>query len=129
MLGYQPWRCMKHNLIADVVIKPRWFLKIVLRKFCSKTICLFFTYELWKGQRPTSSHANCVRELFLLFCLLDYCVITRIPHVRTTKGGKVQHFHVPAVWLYISCKMINSYLDVWRPVSFSNQCLFYGVGY
>ena len=21
MLGYQPWRCMKHNLIADVVMK------------------------------------------------------------------------------------------------------------
>ena len=29
MLGYQPWCCMKHSLIADVVIKPRWFLKIV----------------------------------------------------------------------------------------------------
>ena len=23
MLGYQPWRCVKHNLIADVVMKPR----------------------------------------------------------------------------------------------------------
>ena len=23
MLGYQPCRCLKHNLIADVVMKPR----------------------------------------------------------------------------------------------------------
>ena len=33
MFGYQPWRCLKHNLIADVVRKPRWFLKIVWENF------------------------------------------------------------------------------------------------
>ena len=74
MLGYQPWLCMKHNLIADVV-KPRWFLKIV----CSKQFA-FFTYELSKGQSLTSSRANCVHECVSyccnsVHCSVDYCVI------------------------------------------------------
>ena len=88
MLGYQPWRCLKHNLIADVVRKPRWFLKIVWENFlvnnllfvCVRIvigpcpwaifIILFsglqcdnsnsLTYEPRKAQSLTLSRANCV---------------------------------------------------------------------
>ena len=27
MLGYQTLRCIKHNLIADIVMKPRWMTR------------------------------------------------------------------------------------------------------
>ena len=45
MSGYQPIRCTKHNLIADVVTK-----------FSSKQFACPFAYELLQGQSPT----NCV---------------------------------------------------------------------
>ena len=50
MLGYQPWRCMKHNLIADVIMKPRWFLKIVWENFVVKNLP-FFNVQIVKGRK------------------------------------------------------------------------------
>ena len=49
MLGYQPWRCMKHNSIADVV-KPRWFLKIVWENFLVNNL-RFFYVRIVKGPK------------------------------------------------------------------------------
>ena len=71
MLGYQPWQGMKHNLIADVVMKPRWFLKS-LRKFCSKQLTFFYV-RIVKG--PKTKIFTCK------LCAWVICIIlfTRLP--------------------------------------------------
>ena len=51
MLGYQPWRYMKHNLIVDVVMKPRWCLKIVWENFVVNNLRFFFYVRIVKGPK------------------------------------------------------------------------------
>ena len=57
MLGYQPLRCMKHNLIADVV---------KLSKFSSKQ-CAFFYIRIVKGTKSNAFTCKlCARVLFII---------------------------------------------------------------
>ena len=71
-----------NNFIADVR-KGADLLKSFEQSNLVNNMCSF-TYKFLKGQSPTSSHANCVYELFLQSCLLqyhskvDYCVITQL---------------------------------------------------
>ena len=81
-----------NNFIADVR-KGADLLKSFEQSNLVNNMCSF-TYKFLKGQSPTSSHANCVYELFLQSCLLqycskvDYCVITRIPSCTNHKRGQ-----------------------------------------
>ena len=127
MLGYQPWRCMKHNLIADVVIKPRWFLKIVWENFVVKNLP-FFDVRIVKGRKPNIFTCKlCAWVIFIILFTGLLCDNSNSLTYEPRKGAKSNTFHVPAVWLCISCRLAfhnnNSNLDVWRPVSFSTQCL------
>ena len=71
MLGYQPWRCMKHNLIADVVMKPRWVLKIVWENFVVNNLRFFFV-RIVKGPKTNMFTCNlCAWVIFIiLFTIL-----------------------------------------------------------
>ena len=128
MLGYQPWRCMKHNLIADVVMKPRWFLKIVWENFVVNNLLLFYV-RIVKGPKTNIFMCKlCAWVIFMILFPRLLCDNSNSLTYKQWKGAKyVQHFHVPVVWLYISCRLSfhnnNSDLNVWRPVSFCNQCL------
>ena len=63
-----------HNFIADVR-KGGDLLKLFEQINLTNNLRPF-TFKLYgKGQSSTSSRANCVHELFLQSCLLDYCVI------------------------------------------------------
>ena len=106
MLGYQPWRCMKHNLIEDVVMKPTWFLKIVWKNFIVNNL-RFFNVRIIKG--PKSNIFTCKLCAWVIFIILftrfpglDCCVITRIPSRTSHERSKVQHFHLQTVWFDIS---------------------------
>ena len=127
MLGYQPWRCMKHNLIADVVMKPRWFLKIVWENFVVNNL-RFFKARIVKGSKTNIFTCKlCAWVIFIILFTRLLCDNSNSLTYESRKGGKVQHFHVPVVWLYISCTLAfhnsNSDLNVWKPVLFCNQCL------
>ena len=69
MLGYQPWRCMKHNLIfiADVVMKPRWFLKIVWDNFVVNNLRFFFRRDC---KRAKDQHPMCKLCAWVIFMIL-----------------------------------------------------------
>ena len=67
MLGYQPWRCRKHNLIADVVIKPRWFLKIVWENFVVNNLPFFYV-RIVKG--PKTNIFTCKLCAWVIFIIL-----------------------------------------------------------
>ena len=127
MLGYQSWRCMKHNLIADVIMKPRWFLKIFWENFVVKNLP-FFNVRIVKGRKTNIFRCKlCAWVIFIILFTSLLCDNSNSLTYEPRKGAKVQHFHMPAVWLYISCRLAfhnnNGNLDVWRPVLFSNQCL------
>ena len=64
MLGYQPWRCMEHNVIADVV-KPRWFLKIVWENFLVNNLH-FVMYESTKGLKSNITCKLCAWDIFII---------------------------------------------------------------
>ena len=124
MLGYQPWRCMKHNLIADVVMKPRWFLKIVWENFVVNNL-RFFYVRIVKG--PKTNIFTCKLCAWVIFIILFASLLCDNSNSLTRKGAKSNTFTCPlcdctshADWLFT---MINSSLDVWRPVWFCNQCL------
>ena len=68
MLGYQPWRCMKHNLIADVVIKPRWFLKIawenfVFTQFACEDVGLWPFYNSYVKKKANCFTTKCSQAI------------------------------------------------------------------
>ena len=65
MLGYQPWRCMKHNSIA---VKPRWFLKIVWGNFLLSNLRFFFYVRIVKG--PKSNIFTCKLWARVIFITL-----------------------------------------------------------
>ena len=127
MLGYQPWRCMKHNLIADVVIKPRWFLKIVWENFVVKQFASFYV-RIVKG--PKTNIFTCKLCAWVIFIILFTRLLFDNSNSLTyepRKGAKSNTFTCQlcdctshADWLFT---MIYSNLDVWRPVSFCNQIL------
>ena len=82
MLGYQTWRCMKHNLIPDFV-EPRRFLKIFWENFLLNNLLFFFLRGIIKG--PNSNLFSCKLCTWVIFIIL----FTRIPsRTRTTKGAK-----------------------------------------
>ena len=127
MLGYQPWRCMKHNLIEDVVIKPRWFLKIVWENFVVNNLSFFYV-RIVKG--PKTNIFTCKLCAWVIFIILFTSLLCDNSNSLTyepRKGAKSDTFTCQlcdstshADWLF---PMINSNLDVWRPVSFCSQCL------
>ena len=108
MLGYQPWRCMKHNLIADVVIKQRWFLKIAWENFVVKQFAFFFV-QIVKG--PKTNIFTCKLCAWVIFIiLLTGLLCDRIPSRTNYEIG--QPFHVQTVWLYFSCRMASHKLVI-----------------
>ena len=127
MLGYQPWRCMKHNLIAGVVIKPRWFLKIAWENSVVKQFAFFYV-RIVKGPKTNIfTWKLCAWVIFIILFTRLLCDNSNSLTYKPRKGAKSNTFtcqlcdctsHVD--WLF---RMINSNLDVWRPVSFCNQCL------
>ena len=128
MLGYQPWRCMKHNLIVDVVIKPRWFLKIVWENFVVKQFASFLRTNC---ERAKDQHFHmqivCMSYFYNSVYYRLLCDNSNSRTYEPRKGAKFNTFTCQlcdctshADWLFT---MINSNLDVWRPVSFCNQCL------
>ena len=128
MLGYQPWRCMKHNLIADVVIKPRWFLKIAWENFVVKQFAFFFYVRIVKGPKTNIFTCKlCAWVIFIILFTRLLCDNSNSLTYEPRKGAKSNTFTCQlcdcashADWLFT---MINSNLNVWRPVSFCNQCL------
>ena len=68
MLGYQSWRCMKHNSIVDVVMKPRWFLKIVWENFVVNNL-RFFYVRIVKG--PKTNIFTCKMSAWVIFIILS----------------------------------------------------------
>ena len=127
MLGYQPWRCMKHNLIADVVIRPRWFLKIAWENFVVNNL-RFFKVRIVKGPKTNIfTCKSCAWVIFIILFTRLLCDNSNSLTYEPRKGAKSNTFTCQlcdctshADWLFT---MINSNLDVWRPVSFCNQCL------
>jgi len=65
---------MMHNFIADVRKGSD-----LLKSFEQINLLNNLRSFTFKLQSPTSSRVNCLHELFLQSCLLDYCVITRNP--------------------------------------------------
>ena len=90
---------------------------------------MFFHVQILKGAK--SNIFTCKLYLWVIFTILFTRLLCDNSHSLTYEpqniGGKVQHFHMPAVWLYISCRLAlhsnNSNLNVGRPVSFCNQYL------
>ena len=77
---------MMHNFIADVR-KGGDFLKSFEQSNLVNNMRSFM-YKFYKGRSPTFSRANCVHELFSKSCLLDYCLITRIPSRTNHERGQ-----------------------------------------
>ena len=89
---------MKHNLIADIV-KPWWFLKIVWADFLVEQFALFYVRIVKRTKSDTITCKLCAWVIFIKWsCLLDYCVITRIPSRTNQERGKLQHFLVETMW-------------------------------
>ena len=67
----------------------------------------FITHVRWSFEQSNLVKSN------IFTCKLSALVIFLILFTRLlcdnsnsfTEGGKVQHFHVPDVWLYISCRL------------------------
>ena len=138
MLGYQPWHGIKHNLIADVVMKPRWFLKIV-EKICVflRTNCkrakdqhlhmqiAFFNVRIVKG--PKTNIFTCKLCAWVILIIL----FTRLPCDNSNsltyeprKGAKSNTFTCQlcdctshADWLYVIIIVTWTYEDLFRFVT------------
>ena len=92
MLGYQPWRCMKHNLIADVVMKPRWFLKIVWENFVVKQFAFFYV-RIVKGPKTNiSTRKLCAGVIFRILFTRLLCDNSNSLTYEPRKGAKFNTF-------------------------------------
>ena len=113
MLGYQPCRCMKHNLIADVVMKLRWFLTIIWEHALENNLRFFLNIEIVKG--PKSNIFTCKLCSWVIFLILLAGLLCDNLNSLTYKQerGKVRHFHVQTVWFYISCLLFKVMIVTW----------------
>ena len=92
MLGYQPLRCMKHNLIADVVIKPRWFLKSVWENFVVNNLSLFYV-RIVKGPKTNIFTCKlCALVIFIILCTRLLCDNSNSLTYERRKGAKSNTF-------------------------------------
>ena len=124
MLGYQPWHGMKHNLIADVEMKPRWFLKIVWENFVVNNLALFYV-RIVKG--PKTNIFTCKLSAWVILIIL----FTRLPCDNSNsltyeqrKGAKSNTFSCQlcdctshADWLFTIIIVTWTYEDLFRFVT------------
>ena len=125
MLGYQPWRCMKHNLIADVVMKPRWFLKIVWENFVVNNLRFFFYVRIVKG--PKTNIFTCKLRAWVIFIILFtrlLCDNSNSLTYEQRKGAKSNTFTCQlcdctshADWLFTIIIVTWTYEDLFRFVT------------
>ena len=101
--------CMKHKIIAHVV-KPRRFLKTVWANFRRKQFASFYLRIVKEAKSNVFTCKLCAWVIFII--LLTGLLCDRIPSRTNYKMGKVQHFHVQTVWLYISCTMASHKLII-----------------
>ena len=123
MLGYQPWRCMKHNLIADVVIKPKWFLKIVWEKLVVKQFASFLRTNC---ERATDQFTCklCAWVIFIILFTRLLCDNSNSLTYEPRKGAKSNTFRCPlcdctshADWLFTIRIITWTYEDLFRLVT------------
>ena len=125
MLGYQPWRCMKHNLIADVIIKPRWFLKIVWENFVVNNLPFFFHVRIVKGPKTNFFTCKlCARVIFIILFTRLLCDSSNSLTYEPRKGAKSNTFtrqlcdctsHTD--WLFTIVIVTWTYEDLFRLVT------------
>ena len=135
MLGYQPWRCMKHNLIADVVIKQRWFLKIAWENFVVKQFAFFFV-QIVKG--PKTNIFTCKLCAWVIFIILFTRLLCDNSNSLTYKPRKRANSNAfmcqlcdctpQADWLFTIIIVTWTYEDLFRLVTNAllkkGSCLF-----
>ena len=120
MLGYQPWRCMKHNLIADVVMKPRWFLKIVWENFVVNNL-RFFYVRIVKG--PKTNIFTCKLCAWVIFIILFTRLLCDNSNSLTYEPRKGQsptlsRANCVILHIFLAFHSDDSNLNVWRFFSF-----------
>ena len=135
MLGYQPWRCMKHNLIADVVIKQRWFLKIAWENFVVKQFAFFFV-QIVKGPKTNIFTCKlCAWVIFIILFTRLLCDNSNSLTYKPRKRAKSNTFMcqlcdcTPQVdWLFTIIRVTWTYEDLFRLVTNAllkkGSCLF-----
>ena len=124
MLGYQPWRCMKHNLIADVIMKPRWFLKIVWENFVVKNLP-FFNVRIVKGRKTNIFTCKlCAWVIFIILFTSLLCDNSNSLTYERRKGAKSNTFTCPlcdctshADWLFTIIIVTWTYEHLFRLVT------------
>ena len=92
MLGYQPWHCMKHNLIADVVMKPRWFLKIVWENFAVNNLPFFNVGIVKRPKTNIFTCKLCARVIFIILFTSLLCDNSNSLTYEPRKGAKSNTF-------------------------------------
>ena len=135
MLGYQPWRCMKHNLIADVVIKQRWFLKIAWENFVVKQFAFFFV-QIVKGPKTNIFTGKlCAWVVFIILFTRLLCDNSNSLTYKPRKRAKSNTFMCQlcdctpqADWLFTIIIVTWTYEDLFRLVTNAllkkGSCLF-----
>ena len=135
MLGYQPWRCMKHNLIADVVIKQRWFLKIAWENFVVKQFAFFFV-QIVKGPKTNIFTCKlCAWVIFIILFTRLLCDNSNSLTYKPRKRAKSNTFMCQlcdctpqADWLFTIIRVTWTYEDLFRLVTNAllkkGSCLF-----
>ena len=124
MLGYQPWRCMKHNLIADVVMKPMWFLKMVWENFIVNNL-RFFKVRMVKGPKTNIfTWKLCAWVIFLILFTRILCDNSNSLTYEPRKGAKSNTFTCQlcdctshADWLFTIIIVTWTYEDLFHLVT------------
>ena len=124
MLRYQPWRCMKHNLIGDVIMKPRWFLKIVWENFVINNWRFFYVRIVKEPKTNIFTCKLCAWVIFrILFTRLLYDNSNCLTHEQR-KGAKSNTFTCQlcdctshADWLFTIIIVTWTYEDLFRFVT------------
>ena len=126
MLGYQPWRCLKHNLIADAVMKPRWLLKIVWENFIVNNLRFFFFY-VRIVKVPKTNIFTCKLCAWVIFIILFtrlLCDNSNSLTYEPRKGAKSNTFTCQlcdctshADWLFTIIIVTWTYEDLFRFVT------------
>ena len=127
MLGYQPWRCMKHNLIADV-LKRRWFRKIVWENFVGNNLRLFYV-RIVKGLK--SNIFMCKLWVWVILIILFtwlLCDNSNSLMYEPWKGQSRTLSHANCVILHLMLvfTVIIVTWMLWRHLQFCNYCLSKG---
>ena len=125
MLGYQPWRCIKDNLIADVVIKPRLFLKTVWENFVVKQFAFFLNVRIVKGPKINIFTCKlCAWVIFIILFTILLCDNSNSLTYEPRKGAESNTFTCQlcdstshADWLFTIILVTWTYEDLFRLVT------------